>query len=128
MNAYPTTSGPLEDISPRTVELIEAAAELLLLSRRSRPDAGRHEWQSFTATVLPLLFDDEITADDICDAIEIASRQGGQVMSKARDLINAHLIRCWRPLRWFTEPFRSHRLRSRLEPSMPAWQTCLICP
>ena len=77
MNAYPTTSGPLEDISPRTAELIEAAAELLLLSRRSRPDAGRHDWQSFTATVLPLLFDDEITADDICDAIEIASRQEG---------------------------------------------------
>lgn len=67
----------MEDISPRAAELIEAAAELLLLSRRSRPDAGRHEWQSFTATVVPQLFDVEISADDICNAIETASRQEG---------------------------------------------------
>lgn len=64
-------------MTPRTADLIEAAAELMLLSRRSRPDDGRNEWKAFAATVLPLLFDDEISADDICNAIETAARQEG---------------------------------------------------
>lgn len=67
----------LTDINPRTAELIEAAAELMLLSRRSRPDDGRHEWRSFAATVLPLLFEDDLSALDICKAIETAARQEG---------------------------------------------------
>ncbi len=65
------------DIDARTAELIEAAAELMLLSRRSRPDDGRHEWRSFAATVLPMLFGDDLSALDICKAIETASRQEG---------------------------------------------------
>ena len=41
-------------------------------------------------------------------------------MSKARDLINAPTcIQCWPPSRWFMEPFRSHRLRSRPGTSTP---------
>ena len=65
------------EIDSRTAELIEAAAELMLLSRRSRPDDGWHEWRSFAATVLPLLFEEDLSADDIVGAIETATRQEG---------------------------------------------------
>lgn len=65
------------DIDPRTAELIEAAAELMLLSRRSRPDDGWHEWKAFAATVLPMLFEDDLNADDIVSAVETAARQEG---------------------------------------------------
>ena len=65
------------DMTPRTAELIEAAAELMLLSRRSRPDDGRHEWRSFAAKVLPLLFGDNLSARDIYKAIKTAERQEG---------------------------------------------------
>ena len=68
---------PLTDIDARTAELIEAAAELMLLSRRSRPDGGFHQWRSFAATVLPLLFEDDLKADEIFSAIETAARQEG---------------------------------------------------
>ena len=61
----------------RTAELIEAAAELMLLSRRSRPDDGRHEWKAFAAAVLPDLFKEDLSADDIVGAIETAARQEG---------------------------------------------------
>ena len=65
------------EIDSRTAELIEAAAELMLLSRRSRPDDGRHEWKAFAATVLPDLFKEDLSEDEIVGAIETAARQEG---------------------------------------------------
>lgn len=65
------------DIAPRTAELIEAAAELMLLSRRSRPDDGRHEWKAFAATVLPMLFGDDLSETELIGSIETAARQEG---------------------------------------------------
>ena len=77
MSIRPTTSGPSSDMDRRTAELIEAAAELMLLSRRSRPDDGWHEWRSFAATVLPLLFEEDLSAEEIINAVETAARQEG---------------------------------------------------
>ena len=77
MSIRPTTSGPSSDMGPRTAELIEAAAELMLLSRRSRPDDGRHEWKAFAASVLPMLFGDDLSEIEIIGAIETAARQEG---------------------------------------------------
>ena len=77
MSIRPTTSGPSSDMDRRTAELIEAAAELMLLSRRSRPDDGRNEWKAFAATVLPDLFKEDLSEDDIVGAIETAARQEG---------------------------------------------------
>ena len=65
------------EIDSRTAELIEAAAELMLLSRRSRPDDGFNEWRSFAARVLPLLFEDDLSENDIVGSIETAARQEG---------------------------------------------------
>ena len=65
------------EMDPRTAALIEAAAELMLLSRGVRPNSGRDEWRSFAATVLPLLFEEDLSADDIVGAIETAARQEG---------------------------------------------------
>ena len=64
-------------MDPRTAELIEAAAELMLLSRRSRPDDGRHEWKAFAATVLPDLFKEDLSGEEILNAVETAARQEG---------------------------------------------------
>lgn len=65
------------EMDPRTEALIEAAAELMLLSRGFRANSGRDEWRSFAATVLPLLFEEDLSADDIVGAIETAARQEG---------------------------------------------------
>ena len=77
MSIRPTTSGPSSDMDHRTAELIEAAAELMLLSRRSRPDDGRHEWKAFAATVLPDLFKEDLSAEAIINVVETAARQEG---------------------------------------------------
>ena len=77
MSVRPTTSGPHSDMDHRTAELIEAAAELMLLSRRSRPDDGRHEWKAFAATVLPDLFKEDLSGEEILNAVETAARQEG---------------------------------------------------
>lgn len=65
------------EMDPRTAALIEAAAELMLLSRGFRPKSGRDEWRSFAATVLPLLVEEDLSADEICSAIDTAARQEG---------------------------------------------------
>ena len=65
------------EIDPGTAGLIEAAAELLRLSARTRPELMRWDHKAFAATGLQLLHSDQISVDEIESAIETAARQEG---------------------------------------------------
>lgn len=77
MSIRPTTSGPSSDMDPRTAESIEAAADLLRLSARIRPELMRWDHQAFAAKVLPDLFKEDLSVEEILNAVETASRQEG---------------------------------------------------
>ena len=65
------------DMTPRTAGLIEAAAELLRLSARTRPELMRWDHKAFAATGLQLLHSDQISVHEIESAVETATRQEG---------------------------------------------------
>ena len=65
------------DMDPRTAEFIEAAADLLRLSARIRPDLKRWDHQVFAAEGLHMLYDNTITGFDSAAAVETASKQEG---------------------------------------------------
>ena len=65
------------DMDPRTAEFIEAAADLLQLSARSRPELKRWDHQVFAAEGLHMLYGSNITGFDSAAAVETASRQEG---------------------------------------------------
>jgi len=65
------------DIDPRFAEFIEAAADLLRLSARIRPESKRWDHQAFAAEGLHLLYGDTITGFDSAAAVGTATRQEG---------------------------------------------------
>ena len=65
------------DIDPRTADFIEAAADLLRLSARIRPELKRWNHQAFAAEGLHLLYGTTITGFDSAAAVETATRQEG---------------------------------------------------
>lgn len=65
------------DMDPRTAEFIEAAADLLRLSARIRPELMRWDHQVFAAEGLHMLYGNTITGFDSAAAVETASRQEG---------------------------------------------------
>ena len=65
------------DMDPRTAEFIEAAADLLQISARIRPELKRWDHQVFAAEGLHMLYGNTITGFDSAAAVETASRQEG---------------------------------------------------
>ena len=65
------------DMDPRTAEFIEAAADLLQISARIRPELKRWIHQVFAAEGLHMLYGNTITGFDSAAAVETASRQEG---------------------------------------------------
>ena len=65
------------DMDPRTAEFIEAAADLLRLSARIRPELKRWDHQVFAAEGLHMLYGSTITGFDSAAAVETASKQEG---------------------------------------------------
>ena len=65
------------EIDPRTAGFIEAAADLLRLSERLRPELKRWAHQTFAAEVLHMLYGSTITGFESSAAVDTASRQEG---------------------------------------------------